>query len=835
MALPPNISRVTRAAQEQLQRVQGDASSAIDSVSSAATTALNQARSGFDIGGNISVLTRATDSITGQFSAATGSITQALNDIRSAASLPSFLDAVANTRTFETALSDLTNASASAAVLGRTQNQLKSYASYNYNITLACLTVNELNFPDSTYRTNPPQVTVLKSGGGINLTKAKTAYERADAHLEYFIDELEIGTIIGPSPSTRTSNATTGSFVVHEPYSMGLFLQTLMVAAINAGHADYLKAPYALIIEFRGYDDNGNILDTDSVTRRVFPIKISKVDFDVTGGGSTYRIICYAWNETALSSVSQTINNDVILNGNTVQELLQTGPESLTGIINRRIREKASRENTINRDEYVIMFPPELVSSLGLANNAGTSGTQRATMTKREFFMSVSGIMPDAAFPEELDAAEEAYQNYINLQASNNNISAAVRRLAENKDAANAIGKATISQSMAEGGAVPFGRASLTYDADAGIYRNDRVQISNNFRTFQFPSGASIEQVIEEIVTYSTYARLTAAQLRANFNGMLPWFRVHTQTFLVPDAEVRAATGENPKIYVYAIVPYEVHSSVFSNSTQPSVGIEQRVAQAAKTYNYIYTGQNDDIIDFEINFNNAFFKSISSNINGSAGSRMATREASNNPNNTNFQPAQGQAGNNSLAGATRVAETNTSAQGQAGGNDIDSPEIQIAKNFNEAIVNSNVDLITMELTILGDPYYLADTGQGNYNSPRVAQAYTRDGTMDYQRSEVEVVVNFRTPIDYNTNTGGIIFPENTVPVKAFSGLYKVNLVKNNFSGGKFTQILSLIRRPNQTADIGARGTANDTRVVVPTRSDATTGTNTSSSPPVDFT
>lgn len=835
MALPPNISRVTRAAQEQLQRAQGAAGIDLSSPSSAVTTALNQARSAFGGSANISILDRATDSITGQISSATNAIQQSIDNARTAAMslVPSSFDAAG---TFTDAVSALSRANTSTAVIGRTENQLKAYASFNYVITLACLTVNELNFPDQTYRRGPPQVTVLRSGGGAP-GKALTAYESSDAQLEYFIDELEIGTIIAPSPSTRTSNATMGSFVVHEPYSMGLFLQTLMVAALNAGHADYLKAPYALIIEFRGYDDNGNILDTDSVTRRVFPIKINKVDFDVNAGGSSYRVNCHAWNETSLSNVVQTVRHDTIITGNNIQELLQTGPESLTGIMNRRIREKAAQENTINRDEYVIMFPQELISSLGLSNQAGTTGEQRAAMTEQEFYQYITGRGDlEGVDPQFLEAARESlYNNYINLQASNNNISASVRRLADNVDVTNAIGKATIAQSMAEGGAVPFGRAALTYDQRTGVYRSDQVQVSNNFRTFQFPSGTSVEQIIEEVLKLSTYARETAAKLRANFNGMLPWFRIHTQTFLVPDEEVRNRTGENPKIYVYAIVPYEVHSSTFSNSSQASVGIQQRMAQAAKTYDYIYTGQNDDIIDFEINFNNAFFKALSSNINGSGGSRTATRDASNNPNNANYQPAAGQAGNNSLAGNNVVAEVNNPAQAPAGGSDLDSPEIQIARNFNEAIVNSNVDLVTMELTVLGDPYYLADTGQGNYNSPRIAQAYTADGTMDYQRSEVEVIVNFRTPIDYNSTTGSMIFPEDTVPVRAFSGLYKVNTVKNNFNGGKFTQVLTLIRRPNQEGDTGVRGTPDQVRAVEPTSGDSTTTTNSASSPPVDFT
>ena len=56
----------------------------------------------------------------------------------------------------------------------------------------------------------------------------------------------------------------------------------------------------------------------------------------------------------------------------------------------------------------------------------------------------------------------------------------------------------------------------------------------------------------------------------------------------------------------------------------------------------------------------------------------------------------------------------------------------------------------------------------------------------------------------------MIFPEDTVPVKSFSGLYKVNTVENKFEGGKFTQVLSLIRRNNQESDIGIPGTPDNT-------------------------
>ena len=791
------VSPRLTAAAEQIKRVAGDQDGLLDSVSGPAKAAYDNLKN--KAGKVVSVL--ESGSVPGSVGAAVDSvktnISAKVNDAAAAAGLPTSFLAAKTSANF-----------AKSAMIGPTENQLKSFASYNYILTLACLTTNEINFPDSTYRTGPPQVTVLRSGGGAP-GKALTAYETPEAQLEYFIDEYELDAVITPTTQTRTTNATVSSFQIQEPYSMGLFLQTLMIAANKAGHKDYLKAPYAIIIEFRGYDDAGNVLDVDRVTRRCFPIKINKVDFDVNSGGSVYSVKCHAWNEGALSNTVQSIKQDSSITGNNVLELLQSGPESLTGIINRRIREEAEKANTINKDEYVIMFPPELISSLGISNKAGTSSESKAAMTEQEFYRSITGIDANDATKYELDSAAAAYDNYINLHASNNNLSASVKKLAEDVGLANDIGKGTIAKSMAEGGATPFGREALVKEPNSDVFTNDRIQISNNFRTFTFPQSTTIEQVIEEVVIFSSYGKEAATIAKADENGMMPWFRIHTQTFLVPDEEIRRKTGENPKIYVYAVLPFDVHSSVFSGVTTPSVGIEKRKSGAAKTYDYIYTGQNDDIIDFEINFNNSFFKALSSNINGSGDNRMATKNATNNPNNPAFGVTEG-GDNSSLAGTATLAEVaNGTGTGAGGGSDVDSSEVQVARMFNEAIVNNDVDLVSMELTVLGDPYYLADSGQGNYNSLSVDKSYTKDGTMNHQRGEIEVVVNFRTPIDYNESTGGMTFPKDTIPVKAFSGLYKVVTVKNKFSGGKFTQVLSLLRRPNQENDTGAAGFAAD--------------------------
>mgnify|MGYP003644097712 FL=1 len=148
----------------------------------------------------------------------------------------------------------------------------------------------------------------------------------------------------------------------------------------------------------------------------------------------------------------------------------------------------------------------------------------------------------------------------------------------------------------------------------------------------------------------------------------------------------------------------------------------------------------------------------------------------------------------------------TSSQG-GGGAGIDNSKIRWARAFHDTVLGSgSVDLVDVELEILGDPYFMVDSGMGNYSAASTSQNETVDGTAEFQRSECDIILNFRTPIDYNEETGGMTFPEDTIPVDAFSGLYRVVQVTNVFNGGSFKQRLKLLRRRNQPQDISQTGT-----------------------------
>jgi hypothetical protein len=106
-------------------------------------------------------------------------------------------------------------------------------------------------------------------------------------------------------------------------------------------------------------------------------------------------------------------------------------------------------------------------------------------------------------------------------------------------------------------------------------------------------------------------------------------------------------------------------------------------------------------------------------------------------------------------------------------------------------------MISAEITILGDPFYLVTSGMGNYKPEIITYGETVDNEAAYQQGDVFVVVNFRNPIDIDTNTGLLQFDSKLVP---FSGVFRVISVNSTFKDGLFEQRLQLLRVPGQPID-----------------------------------
>lgn len=155
---------------------------------------------------------------------------------------------------------------------------------------------------------------------------------------------------------------------------------------------------------------------------------------------------------------------------------------------------------------------------------------------------------------------------------------------------------------------------------------------------------------------------------------------------------------------------------------------------------------------------------------------------------------------------TKVKYTGTeTSTDNTGGGGLSNSTNQAAKYWHDAIT-SDVNMAILDLEILGDPYWINQSGLGNYTSkPTQYKDLNADETVNYQNGEVDIVVNFRTPFDVNQATGMYKFESGSNNFTTggesastqFSGVYNVNKVRSTFTRGRFIQTLSGSRRPNQ--------------------------------------
>ena len=698
-------------------------------------------------------------------------------------------------------------------------NQLEEFTSMNYIFTLGCLTPYEVNFPDLTYRYRDPEILICKSGGGAGPKKVRTAFETTGA-VEYFIDDLSIKTVIAPSEGTRSTNATGISFQVLEPYSMGMFLQTINLAAKKAGYQNYVGSPYVLSVEFVGFDTNGNYIRPPKA-RRIFPLNFVNVKFNVQEGGSIYDVQAVPWHESAFTDQVQKTKTDISLSGTTVGELLQSGPGSLATVLNDREVRNEETKQTPRGDQFVIAFPQELSSvnevllgAVDFPQGATTkSALSQAGAEVREFTdidkeKAIQLAFGDAITDEEMiEIAEQELQKIKGFVLKRSRFGEKIRDNAEQKFNINNIGKSKIVKSYTDGGEVPFGRPKFTEVKDKpGVFSRGSLTISDEGRKFTFASGTKIQDIIEEIVILSDYGRKLAENVEnPDANGMIDWYKVEVNVYLVDEPEGVNFNGKYPKVYVYQVVPYKVHVSNVANPNTATPGLKNIKYNTCKEYNYIYTGANKDILDFDIEINYAYFLALNADKGQlNADSKLAGQNSS--VAGDEDQPVKKSGGNNanSESGTSPTIETTGANNSSGGGGGETHTQNQVARQYNDAIVNSDADLILIHFTIMGDPYYIADSGMGNYNAEQDPASInlTKDGTIEYQRSEVDITINFRTPID--SGETWMEFPGlGTRPVGAFSGVYKVLMVDNMFQDGKFTQRLKCVRRKNQETDTKA--------------------------------
>jgi hypothetical protein len=661
-------------------------------------------------------------------------------------------------------------------------NPLEQFASYSVLWTLACLTPKQFNKPSS-YRNTPAELSniVFSSGGRFDSQRTNTFYGTP----EYFVNNFQMNCIIGTNEKTGNSNAIKFSFDIIEPYSMGLLLQSMQNAAIKAGYLSYLNdTPFVLRMDIQGYDELGQIIK--SVKPKFFTLKLVSMKFTVNEGGSLYKVEAIPYNHQGFSSAINTSYNDLKISGKkdgkgNVVELLSTGENSLAAVLNRNEKKLVNEKKIKVPDEYAIQFP--ILASDWYSSAGNPSQINRATQGTAD--------IPPLKVSGKQSAAVDAISVPVND-----------------------IGNASLGIDQLTGGNALFKRAGDQYDAKTGVVKRDGMTIDPKNRAFQFGQGQTLTSMINQIILSSDYAKKAITE-KPTAEGYIKWFKLDVQIELL---DYDLTIGDYAKRITYRVVPYFVHQSIFANPSSAPIGYSELMKQICKEYSYIYTGQNVDVLRFDININNLFFNATnpSPENEGSQTGNQDQKPSEKTNKTTKAGKGAAPAAQGAQSGRSRNKRSPELLAGYKGGKGDKSTEQNVAENFQRAFLSGNsADLVTVDLEILGDTYWLVDSGMGNYFSKTASSnsLITNDGTMNYESGNVYVYLTFRTPADINEVTGLYDF---SVAGKEspFGGIYRVNMCENTFVDGQFKQKLKLLRMPGPQGPEATNKTAGNQKLPV---------------------
>ena len=664
-------------------------------------------------------------------------------------------------------------------------NPLGKFSSFNCIITLSAMDKEELNNPDGTYATgSTPKHIILKSGGGQPDNRIQTD----SGKFEYYIDNFEMKGMVAFDPKIQNTNASGFRFDVVEPYSMGTFLESLQLASTAAGQGNYAQSPFLITVEFIGFDERGAAFNVPQTTRYL-PIQFRSIEMEITASGSKYSCTAIPFNQIALGDVTQKLKTEITITGDTVQEMLQSGTNSLQVMLNnnlKEIAEKSNKDKKLIPDQLLILFPETLQSS---ATARGTGFLDRGATTQSA-------------------NASSGVQTKLGVNRGEN------QSLIQSSGGANLIGQSKMGFTMSTGGNPPAPRDNEVAQ-EGGVFQRNKVNIDPTKREFVFAQNSTITNAITQVVIMSDFGRALSTQTQDE-KDMLTWFKIETQVYdLDRDETTFGLKGRDPRLFVYSVVPYKIHASNFMPATA-RVGYDALAGQTLKRYKYIYTGENTEILDLQIKLNYAFFSTTGPDASGAGNGDARTSAQSSAGGAAPTTPLTPQPGSGDPQTATTTGrnENVVVSSSHSGGGAADDHLTVVAKRFQEQLYNSSSQLVQIEpLVIMGDPYYIADSGVGNFsNSGTGSFNITATGAMDYQNGEVDILLDFRNPVDINPETGILDSGQSTV-VKEFTGVYRVIEITSMIQGNKFTQALKLMRRPNQDGTFG-RPVTSTNRVAV---------------------
>jgi hypothetical protein len=505
---------------------------------------------------------------------------------------------------------------------------------------------------------------------------------------------------------------------------------------------------FVMKIEFVGYNDDGTPQskntngDVIPGTTKYIPFTFVNMKFSVTASGGKYSCQGIPANAIGLTGLDNVIPFHAEFQGGTVKELFEapTYTSTTTTVTGGRVSSRAEAQvicevpNTVDGSNTTVT--KGISAALNNSEKEKVKPENKGQTIPNEYQFEFADEIGTAKIIDATKFKEQAVANYggKNLEA---------------------IQKGKVG--------------SLTLSTD-----------KNNFKA---SAGTKITDFIGSVITVSDY--MTEQNTDSGHDSQI--LKTWKITPVIKFGKIDPATNYYSRTVKYVVSPYLNYGNDATGFGQAPVSNSQIV----KTYKYIYSGDNRDVIDAAIDYNMAFFElknGVPTNYTDKANDALGqiSQYAGGGYNGSSdprfFKPRYQYL--RGLANRQNTGSTTVSGKAIA------------VQDLMEKLYDNRGDMIQLDINIVGDPDWISQDYAIMHPSAIGNDPYLKNNSVNFTNS-VYFNFYFATPnTDYDDNSG-LFNPAGNY--SEFSGIYRVISVTSTFSNGKFTQKLKNVRVRNQSA------------------------------------
>lgn len=663
---------------------------------------------------------------------------------------------------FFSAQQQSSNGYESAGAYTAMANPLHAYPSYTYSLSLQLVTTEQWNELSTSGKYTAKNVLIASAGRYDNYSFIRNPFFDDD----FYFEELKFTSVIGTTSANTGSNDLEFHFTIVEPYGVTL-LDRLIDACGAIGEHSHTDSTYLLQIDFFGSDDAGNIVNPIPNMTKYLPLSISEMKIAVTVKGSSYEF---------------------------------------KGLPASHIAYKQSSQQTPAHFEVTADTVGNFFKSTDSATSGGGGSTNQRTADSGTSDQVISGYGEGSKYKT------KSYANAINAWFA----SLKTQNDVEVPDTIDFMFDDEIaSAKLVEDGKLPPSDVPMVDQKDRQtIIKGDvtklAADLNPNIRIYPINTGSTVESVLTYVIKNSSFIRnqvnnpaassgdITKFLQTKQNNEPFWWFKITPQVILLGYDNIRKRRG---RAVTYYVTKYAMRN------LKLDCGPSAKASSPLKVYNYIYTGKNSDIIDIDIKFNSMFYTTATANANkleigsGIENPMVSTVKAlfSSLVDTLGTSVGVGGSGGPSLLMPNIIRPIVGDQQIQATGGAISTEAVLAGDLVRSILTEASREMMSLVLKIVGDPHFIKQ--DDCFYPPQVngpISVLTENGSIFTDNGEVYVQVTFNAPVDLDESTAPQMKLNPRYNTSTFSGLYRVQTVVNEFSNGKFTQTLTMVRLSNQT-------------------------------------